>query len=356
MIQESNLSLSTSQLSMQPATAWEQKLDPINWPTMSVERYAALERAYGATVMEMGNIWWVEIRRRFYRPLLPFQRYSIRCVKNAFHRLAFFQHAVDEGEPSNSYLNPLVFSDVRDYSWNTLRDNVRTHIKKAVKANIIVSRIVDEAEFREKAYPVYVSFHSRTKYGFAASRTEHDGFSKWAHELFQFPEVVVLGAFAGEELLCIEISCLVENTLILKSLITSDNALKFGAADLVLHYCRLGAREQADINQIFCGTLSENSSLNRYKLERGAQVLTLPASLHLHPIVLCAVKKTRPKIYSRLCGFGASDLRVHNLLPRVRSVSPHLSTMGTKSQEGTTARFLSLGGVEKNNTCTGSVL
>lgn len=271
------------------------------WPAMNIDTYAALERANGTKVIKIGEHWWVQVRPFFYRSLLPTDEYDIEHVSR-LKRLGVFQHAVRDGQASNSYLNAIVFADPGSYSLNSVRHSLRASIKRSMKNGLTVSSIIDETEFCEKAYPVYASFYKRTGYRFGESRAKEKNFHSWAHRIFQFPEVVVLGAFTGSDLVAIQISCLVEKMLVIKSLITSDLALKLGAPELLLHCSRMSAAGQSRIQQIYCGMLTQISSLNSYKSERGARVLCLPAFLHIPRLLLWTIKKTSPTTYSRLCG------------------------------------------------------
>lgn len=280
-----------------------------SWQAMTVERYAALQQATGINVVKIGDIWWQEVRRFLYRPLLPFKKYELKKGTAGFNWNGALQHAVEDGQRFNSYLNPILFDDVRDYDIKNLRYSVRKHIQKALKNNVTVARIVDEREFSERAFPCYASFYDRTKYGHEASRRQKDGFSRWSHTLFQFPELVILGAFVGGELVSFEISCLVEDTLFLKTLVNSDKALKTGAPDLLLHAYRIGCREQPEIQLIYDSMLGQNPGINEYYFVRGARVHALPANLHVHPALLWLVKKADQRIYGRLVGFSQDELR-----------------------------------------------
>jgi len=316
MSQESSLLQATSQLSMQSASASEQNLPSISWSAMSIERYATFEQSLGAKVLRIGDIWWVQIRPFFYRPLLPFKRYDTEQVKRAIGNRGVFQHAVMDGQSYDSYLNPVIFDDLQSYEPKRLCRNFRRCLKAALASGATVRRILDEQEFCEKVYPIYLSFYQRTGYRFGKSRREKAEFSKWAHVLFQFPEVVVLGAFTGPELVAVHISCLVENTLIPKALITSDRALKLEAPDLLLHCCRMSALKQPNLQQMYSGMLSKNAGMNIYKSRRGACVLALPASLHIHPLALWSIKKASPATYSRLSGLDPNALLANDLMPR----------------------------------------
>lgn len=321
MIKESNLLPATSQTSRQPASGSEQDPPSISWPTMSIERYAAFEQSLGAKVLRTGDIWWIQIRPFFYRPLLPFMRYDSEQVKGLVGNRGVFQHAVMESQPHNSYLNPIIFDDLRSYDHRLLRKNVRGSLRKAMASGATVRRIIDEAEFCEKAYPTYLSFYERTKYSYAEGRRERTEFSRWAHALFQFRDSVILGVFAEGELVAFALTFLVDKTLIIKMVVTSDTALKFEASDLLLHHCRTSAVGRTDIDLISYGMLCSNTSLNRYKTRRGARVLALPSLTHINPILLWSIKKTSRKVYSKLYGLDANALRVNDLMPRLSDAS-----------------------------------
>jgi hypothetical protein len=278
------------------------------WPSMTVERYAALERATKSKVVKTGDLWWRQVRPFLYRPLLPFKKYDLKKTRDSFNRFGAFQHGVEDGQPHNSYLNPIVFDQPRDYDLKKLRHGVQRHIKKALKNGVTISRIVDENEFVEFAYPCYRLFYERTKYAYDTSRTDKEGFARWAHTLFQFPETVVLGAFAGGELLSFEIACLVEDTLVLKTLVSSEKALKLAAPDVLLHTIRLSVSGQPKIRMIYDSLLSRSSNINGFYFSRGARVLALPAHLHMHSSLRWLVSKASQSAYGHLLGLGEDQL------------------------------------------------
>ena len=284
-----------------------------SWQSMTIDRYAAFERATAMKVVKIGDIWWHQVRPLLYRPLLPFKKYDSRKTTKDFNRVGAFQYGVEDGQPCNSYLNPIVFDELHNYDMQKLPYSARKHIKKAVKNDVIVSRIIDEREFSENAYPCFVSFYERTRYGFDRSRRTREGFSRWSRTLFEFPEAVILGAFVGQELVSYEISCLVEDTLFLKTLVNSDRALKLGAADLLLHTHRVRSREQPEIRAIYDSMLGQSAGINEYYLVRGARVLALPADLHMHPGLRWFIQKGNKKIYGRLLGLSHEELLAKGL-------------------------------------------
>lgn len=274
----------------------------VSWPNMSVDRYAALERATGVEVRKINGIWWQRVRPFFYRPLLPFKKYDLVTLSDRSCRLGVFQYAVNTGQVHNSYLNPIVFDDLQNYDVAKLQKNARNNLKKAFLNPITVRRIADERELSEKGHPVYVSFYERTKFNFDTSRRRKPGFALWAKTLLQFPEVVVLGAFLGHELLSFEITCRVDNAIIIKTIVNSDKALELRTPDLVLHCCRTSAIETPDICLIYHGMFSPNPGLNKYKIMRGARVLALPAHLTVHPALLSLIQRGAKGLYDHLHG------------------------------------------------------
>lgn len=284
------------------------------WPhSMTVDRYAAFERATGMKVTQVNNIWWHQVRPFLYRPLLPYKRYDLKKARARLPRLGIFQYGIADEQACNSHLNPIIFDDLQSYDIKNLRYSVRKHIKKALNHHVTISRIVDEGEFSKAAYPCYLSFYERTKYGFDKQRRQKEGFSQWSHTLYEFPEVLIHGAFLGQELISFEITCLVEDTLILKTLVNSDQALQCGAADLLLHTYRMSAREQPEIKLIYDSMLGQSSGINDYYLIRGARVLAVPAILDAPPALLWLIRRTSKKIYGRLVGLGDEEIPPSNL-------------------------------------------
>jgi hypothetical protein len=276
--------------------------------SMSVDRYAAFELATGMQVFKAGNIWWRRVRPFFYRTLLPFEKYDLNTAANGFGKLGAFQHGVADGQPFNSYLNPIVFEEPGKYDTRKLRHSVQARIKKAIKNGVTVSRIVNEREFAESAYACYLSFYERTHYPFEASRRKKDKFAQWCHALFEYPEVVILGAYAGKELIAFETCCMVEDVLVLDTLVNSNKALKLVAPDLLTHTCRTIARDQPNIRLIYDSLLGRSAGINQFYFVRGARVWAVPSVLHMPASFLWLIKKANHGIYQRLIGLGNEEL------------------------------------------------
>ncbi|HEY7292603.1 MAG TPA: hypothetical protein VH583_22390 [Vicinamibacterales bacterium] len=275
---------------------------------MNTDRYAAFEQATGGKLVKAGDMWWRQVRPLFYRPLLPFKKHDLKETMRGVHRIGAFQHGVLDGQSSNSYLNPIVFDELGTYDMKNLRKNVRSQVKKALQSDISVRRIIDEGELAEKGHSVYLSFLERTKYSFDSNRRQKEGFARWVHTILQFPEAVVLGSFAGEEMLSFEISCLVEGAVILKTIVNSDRALKLYVPDLLLHHTRISARQQSEIELIYDSMLTHSAGINEFKILRGGKVVALPAFLHLNAATVWLIKRSSKSAYDKLRGFGHDEL------------------------------------------------
>jgi hypothetical protein len=284
------------------------------WSPMTIERYAALEHSTGVRICRRNNLWWRRVRPFFYRPLLPFKKYDVGEASVSLGRLGVIQYPVGDCQPHNSYLNPVVFDDVRSYDMKSLCKSVRQQIRNALRHEIRVVRCLDQKRFCEKGFPVYLSFYERTRYEFDKGRRKRQLFDEWVSCLFRFPEVVILGAFAGQDLLAFHVSCLVEDVLVVKTIANSRKGLEVSASDLLLDYLRASARDQQEINVIYDGSFRD-SGVVRFKLLRGARVLSLPAFLRLHPAALWLINKTSKGISRQLQ--GCSDIEIKRACDRL---------------------------------------
>jgi hypothetical protein len=298
-----------------------------SWVPMSIDRYAALESAAGLKVTKQGDVFWQQVRPFFYRPLAPYCGYDQAATARQFGKLAAFQHGVLNGQPSNSYLNFIVFDDLRNYDPGKLHRNAQRNLRAAQKNGLVAARLADEKQFVEQGYELYLSFYRRAKYEFATQRTRKEGFAQWARALFQFPDMPILGAFQGDKLLGFEMSCRIGDTVIRKTMVHSDKGLELRAPDLLLHHCRVAAREDPSITLVYDSGLSTHG-IDEYKLRRGAHVTAIPAYLHVNPILLGLIKKFGSTSYQRLGGIFAQrdsvvlgwGRGVRCALPQVRSL------------------------------------
>jgi len=275
------------------------------WQTMSIDRYAQLVEAAGGTVFKQGPVWFREGHRLFYRPLLPHRKYDLCEARRHVTKLGVFQHGVKDNQPHNCYLNFIIFDRLWSYEGTRVSGGALRNLKEATKNGVTVRRISDPEEFASKCYPVYMSAYRRNQYGagtrWGAQRRDPEGFAKWAHMIFQFPETIVLGAYARDQLLSFEISWIVEDTLVLNTIVHSDNGIALRTPDALLHAWRIAVRDQPGVNIIwdsFMGT----PGVDEFKLRRGGRALALRAYVNIDRATLFLLRHTWPRAYSRLAG------------------------------------------------------
>ena len=275
------------------------------WTPVNAGECNAFGQASGQRSVTLNGVPWLRVRPFFYRPLLPFQAFApgaSPAPSGAF--LGAFQHAVPSADLANSSLNTLMFADATRYSQANLDYNRRRQIKISSKT-FQVRAIIDPVEFKEKAYPVYLSFLERTQYQHASHRRERAKFSQWADCLFQMPKIAVLGAFrsGGEALGAVSLSFVFDQTLVYASFFCDTASMKHHISDGMLHFVREAAADQA-LKQVFVGMRKSGSraSLDEFYLTRGCQVVSLPAYLHVNPLAKAILLTCMPKKYQRLCG------------------------------------------------------
>ncbi len=258
----------------------------ISWQRMTVEEFARFERISGKHIMVVNDVHWLQVRRLFFRPLLPYKEYPPDLVRSpALSWLGGFQHAVPPGASANSFLNLLLFQDAENYSPGSLSDQHRRQIKAATK-QLVVRPITDCEEFKQSAYPVYLSFYERTKYPFAAERTRQDYFSRWADRLFQNPKALILGGYHQGRLGGISVSLLVGDTVHYPTVFCDTESLRVHLSSFMLHTVREAVAQSRCARQIFAGLgkSGEGRTVDQFYLQRGCQPVRQPALLRLNPV------------------------------------------------------------------------
>lgn len=278
--------------------------DP-SWRAMTIDRYAQLVQATGGTVLKQGQLWFAQGRRFFYRPLLPHRKYDLYEIRRDVNKLGVFQYGVKDDQPHNCYLNSIIFDRLHSYEARTLGGSALRNLKEAVKNGVAVRRIRDPKEFASKGHPVYMSAYSRTGYGantrWGAQRRDPEGFAKWTHTIFQYPETIVLGAYAGGELLSFEVSWIVQDTLVLSTVVHSRSGIELRAPDLLLHAWRMALRDQPAVNSILDSLLG-SSGVDEFKLRRGGRALAVRSYVNISRPALSMMRHIWPHGYSRIVG------------------------------------------------------
>ena len=269
------------------------------WPSMSVDEYAAFQAAMGQKLQKLGGVWWRQVRTFFYRPLLPFRELDPKdCIYPTLSRVGGAQYTVPNGCASNSSIDFLVFQDPHNYSIESLPKKDRYSIRRAAKT-ITVKPIVDPYAL-SSGHEVYLSFYSRTKYGYKSDRTDLQKFTDWAHQLFEFPKVKVHGAYRDGDLTSISVSYVVEDILFLATLFSKTDALSQFVSDLMLHSLRMEAAESENVSVVFATMAGRERGLDEFYLLRGAQLVRKPARLHISPLALLPLKIFKPHEYLKL--------------------------------------------------------
>ena len=275
----------------------ESKISP--WSSMSVDEYAAFHGSMGQKVQKIGGVWWRRVRPFFYRPLLPYcELQPKQCICPPLSLIGGAQYLVPSGTASNSSVDFLLFQDPHTYSIEILSKKNRYCVRRAMKT-FTVRPIVDP-DTLISGHEVYLSFYSRTKYGYKSDRTDVRKFADWARSLFRFPKVRVHGAYRGEDLVSISVTYVVEDVLFLATLFSKTDALSQFVSDLMLHSLRVEAAESENIKSVFASMAGRERGLDEFYLLRGARLIRKPARLFISPLVLIPLKIFKRNEYLRL--------------------------------------------------------
>jgi len=279
------------------------------WEIMSEEEFAAVEADSGNTVVRRGGVWWRKVRPLFYRPLLPFQPYRSASLRGAFNPFTGYQHCVEPGQPFNSHFNLLIWDRLQEYSLSAVSQHTRSKIRKAMENGVELNRITDMDSFIDRAFPVYRSFFSRTRYGFGSERRDRPAFEAWARGLLSHPKLMVLGAAHGGKLVSVYISCRVGDAVVLKAAINSEEALGLHAPALAIHNYREQASRIPEVRFLYDSFFQEHDGVNTFKIRRGARVSAFPARLRIPAAAGFLIRTFRRNDYRQLVGFGPEALQ-----------------------------------------------
>jgi hypothetical protein len=270
------------------------------WPSMSVDEYAGLEAALGATLVKAGDVWWRKVRPFFYRPLLLHRELALDHL--SYPRPSWpggVQYAVPAGVPANSRIQLLQFDNPRDYSLESLNPTSRRHLRRAMKS-FAVRPIPDIEEFIVSGHGVYLSFFRRTRYGYRSDRTDPDTFAQWARVLYRFPKAQVRGAYRGAELVSVSVSYLVEEVAFTATFFSKSEALAEHVSELMLHEIRERAAASGSVELILAAAAGMERGLDEFYLRRGARLAHRPAHLEMNPLALFLLKYFKSDAYSKL--------------------------------------------------------
>jgi hypothetical protein len=279
-----------------------------SWQRMSLEEYADFERSQGVPVLKVDGFYWRQVRPFFYRPLAFFDAYSADSVRPPVRGLlGGYQFGTAPGGSANSRLNLLVFRGLETYSVGGLPRTKRQQVEHASR-EFVVRPLIDVDEFKERGYPIYLSFVERSHYTYKAERKEKPHFDAWAESIARFPKNLVLGAYQDDQLQAISISRLVGQTVVYATMFSCGEALSRNVNSLLLHVLREAAAKQ-DVTQLFISVASptHRTSVEEFFLVRGGEMLSMPAWLHLNPLARAYLRHRAPSQYTSLLGDSSGE-------------------------------------------------
>ncbi len=273
----------------------------ITWPTMTIDEYADLERGSDVSLVKNDGIWWRETQCCFFRPLFPFLQFADTNVKIPDKaRFGGVQFPVSSEAESNSILYNFVYTDLNDYSLDSLSKNRRKKTKKSMK-EFEARSFKNVDTFKREAYPVYCQFQKRTKYNFNRKRSGREYFNRWAEYQFRFKKIRIIGLYINDKLCAVTTSYKVEDIIFDAALFSNDECMNYNMLDFQIHIIRESA-VHADAKYIFAGRSSSRKSLDESKIHRGNKILRQRAFYQMHPLIKIGLKCVRRNDYNRLTG------------------------------------------------------
>lgn len=273
-----------------------------SWITISDRRIDEFESVLGKRAVDVGGVYWREVRFGFYRPLLQFREFPVAgTVPPLWARLGAAQFAVADSSVANSTLNCLFFENAREYSIEQLDQNRSRQVKVAAK-HFTIRPVTNLDEFKRRGHVAYLSFYDRTKYPYGASRRDPVVFSRWAEILFEMPEILILGAYDQGELVGVSLSYLSGDTVCYTAFFCSTESLKHFVSDLMLHTLRSAAVHHPAVRRVFAGMYKGLEGLDRFYLLRGAQRVRKPALLKINPFLRYFLRQLSPLTFSKMMG------------------------------------------------------
>lgn len=269
---------------------------------MAEEDFVAFVGLLGPKIVRVGDLYWGEIRSFFYRPLLTVMEFHPGSIRRPLlARLGGVQYAVPRAVEANSHLNWLIFERTSLYSVASLDKNRRRQVKLAAR-EFTLRIMTDVEEFKQQAYPVYLSFYERTRYKVGERRRDRAYFAQWADALFAIPNVLILGAYQQGSLGGVSLSYQVKDSVFYATFFCHDEALDHHLSDLMLHTVRASAAVAPEVRQVIVGMFKGNPGLDDFYLLRGAKLVRQRARLEINPLTRFILQKLLPRQYAQLLG------------------------------------------------------
>ena len=191
-----------------------------------------------------------------------------------------------------------LYDELKGYSPDSLPTKQKWVIKKSLE-NFIARRITESSEFIDTAFPIYQSFYDRTKYSYKKERSQKEEFAAWAKILFEFPKILITGAYHQDRLSAVDISYQVENLIIDDVFFSDTQSQGMRVTDFMVHTLREGAAA-SDAKCLFRGFPCGKQTLDESKIRRGCKIFRIPAHSKVNPIALLVGKVFMNESYRKL--------------------------------------------------------
>ena len=167
-----------------------------------------------------------------------------------------------------------------------------------------IREITDVNEFKEKAFPIYLSFYQRTEYKYKKERLNQYWFSGWAEAVFRFGKFLILGACRNGQLEAVWTAQLVEDTVFSTTAFSHAEALHLNVNSLLFHSLREVVASSGQAKQIFVGMYKYGAGrgVDDFYLSRGCSLVQMPAALRVHPPLMALIRAFLPREHRRLAG------------------------------------------------------
>jgi len=266
---------------------------------MTIDQLASYQCATGAKVVKRCDTWWIEARPFFFRPLFPFAELRHDVAQYPLQSLiGGILHLVPRDGSSNTSMKLFLYDDLQDYSLAKMGSKERWIIKKGSQ-NFEARQITGLEAFVNGAYPIYQSFFARTNYFYKKERLKKPEFARWAETLFNFPQMLILGAYHQDKLAAVDISYQVEDVITDDVFFSDSESQGLRVTDFLLHSLREAAAS-SDAKYLFRGFPSGKETLDVSKTNRGCKILQLPAYCKINPLALYLGRVFMNESYKKL--------------------------------------------------------
>ena len=269
------------------------------WEPMTIDDLAAYQRACGVKVVKIRDTWWIEPRPFFFRTLFPLAEIDPDSSKYPLpHLIGGVLHLVPAGVSNNTNMKMFLYDDLKSYSVDKMATKQKWVIKKSME-NFQAKRITDISQFIETAFPIYQTFYDRTQYSYKKERAQKAEFSAWAKTLFDFPMIMITGAYHEDKLAAVDISYQVENLIIDDVFFSDTQSQGLRVTDFMVHTLREAAAA-TDAKYLFRGFPCGKQTLDESKIRRGCKIYRVPAYCKVNPIALYVGKFFMNESYRKL--------------------------------------------------------